>query len=165
MKALRVALKKLAALRSLPAGWNYGDGRPITAKAFRLSALTLAYLNSVNALRIDVLPTDDGGATILAENNGAVAEIIILPSGFFDLFIENADGPAAECEGLDFGAMISALEDAGWQSLKSSGSQTHFFTVESTGGSQARLLETKGRGHLSFVQRASLPRAKPCPPP
>jgi hypothetical protein len=160
MKALRLALKKLTALRNLPVGWNYGDGRPITAKAFRMSAVGLAYLDSVNAARIDVLPSDDGGATILAENNGSLAEIVVTASGLFDLFIENAEATVTECEGLDFGAMIGALEDAGWRSLKSYGSQTHVFTVESTGDSRAPLLETRGRGHLSFVQRASRPLVK-----
>jgi len=145
MVNLTEATRLLEKLRSLPIGWNYGTGGPLAGGAFVIAALTLQYLDSMSANRLDVLPSSDAGATLLARYGDSLAEIIVHKDGLIDLFLE-ADVDV-EFEGLDFGGLVSALEGAGWKSPKSFGSQTHLFTVMSTSGSLAKHSQKMGRVH------------------
>jgi hypothetical protein len=150
----QTALTKLKMLASLPKGWNYGSGVPLTPNAYKYGVLALHYLSSVGAGRLDVLPTECGGATILASKESDTAEIIVGGDGQFDLFLDRPHAPDMALEGINFGDVVSALEDAGWQSLKSSGSHIRVFTVESTEDSPVRHFETKALARQSLTRRA-----------
>lgn len=136
MVSLIEAADKLRKLGALPVGWNYGMGGPLSGDAHILALVTLRFLDSISASKIDVLPSSDGGATLLACFGSDFAEITIKKDGVFDLFLEGSN--ELELEGADFGGLLGALEGAGWKSPKSSGSQTHFFTVKSTNASPAK---------------------------
>ena len=134
MNDFDIAINKLRALQKLPVGWNYGASGPLSRHAFSYATLVLRYLFINGATRFDVLPSHDNGATILAEHGDDVAEIVVYTNGKFDLCIERQNGTDIEEEDLRFGELVAVLGEEGWQSLKSSGSQTHAFTVMSTSG-------------------------------
>ena len=154
MDELRHALAKLKRLTALPSGWNYGSGGAPSARAVGVSAVVLQYLSALNSDNFDVLPTDSDGVTILASYQSSLAEILVRSDGLFDLFLEVGNDDL-EYPNLDFGDLTRRLEDAGWRSMKSFGSRTHVFTVQSTDGSLAPLLRSVVTARRSFVQHAS----------
>ena len=150
------AITKLSALRNLKPGWNYGEGLSLSSDAFRLAVFILSHLQTIGASRFDILPTSDGGTTILASMNDSMAEIVILGEGSINLFLEDGD-QEIDYESLQFGELIAIMEKQGWQSPTSSGSHTHSFTVGSMGASPVRLFRLTGQAHRS----STLPALQP----
>lgn len=130
--------KKLWEISRLPRGWNYGSGDAPATHVVRLAAISLHHLFTIGATKIDVLPSIGGGISIMASYGEMFAEISICENGKFELVIEQGENEIVDISELDFGELVNALENAGWQSLKSSGSHTHAFTVENTVVSLAR---------------------------
>lgn len=150
------AITKLSALRNLKPGWNYGEGLSLSSDAFRLAVFILSHLQTIGASRFDILPTSDGGTTILASMNNSMAEIVILGEGSINLFLEDGD-QEIDYESLQFGELIAIMEKQGWQSPTSSGSHTHSFTVGSMGASPVRRFRLTGQAHRS----STLPALQP----
>ncbi|MBK7161893.1 MAG: hypothetical protein IPH79_05040 [Sphingomonadales bacterium] len=150
------AITKLSALRNLKPGWNYGEGLSLSSDAFRLAVFILSHLQTIGASRFDILPTSDGGTTILASMNDSMAEIVILGEGSINLFLEDGD-QEIDYESLQFGELIAIMEKQGWQSPTSSGSHTHSFTVGSMGASPVRRFRLTGQAHRS----STLPALQP----
>lgn len=154
------ALSKLAALSTLKAGWNYGSGLPLRSEPLRLGTFVIAHLQNIGASRFDVLPSSDGGATILASMHSSLAEIVVMGDGSMNLFLETGDDEV-DYEGLQFGELIGILEKHGWRSPTSYVSHTHSFIVENTSVSPAKPFRLTGLGHrlstLPVLRRQASP--------
>src|SRR5699024_6237495 len=68
MSDLSTALKKLRKLMTLPDGWNYGEGGKPSRRALMSAALALQHLDALDAQRVDILPADNFGVTIMASH-------------------------------------------------------------------------------------------------
>lgn len=115
MTDLTGATKRLAALRHLPAGWNYGRGGPISQATLIRGTLLLEHLaDRLGVQNFDVVPADSDGAVILAFSGNKSAEIICLPNGQCDLMHEDEDGFEEYGEKLSLEELTSTLERLGW---------------------------------------------------
>lgn len=164
MANLLQALAKIRRLRLLTSGWNYGKGGRPSDLSTMNAKIALGHLHALGADRFDILPSDGFGIVIMASHTDTVAEIIVDSRGLFDLIIERAEDVVAEGQSLTFGALVDALEAQGWQSIKSSGSRTHTFTVWSIGDSQAQLLKSKVLVHQSSAPIVARKRVGHCVP-
>jgi len=158
------SFKKLMELSRLPKGWNYGSGEAPSTRVVRLAAISLQHLFTIGASKIDVLPSADGGITVMASYGDMFAEICVCESGKFELVIEQGEAEIVDKSELDFGELVNALENAGWQSPKSSGSHTHVFSVESMDASQAPRFGFTATAHPLSVRPALVRRARLCAP-
>lgn len=110
------AVNGLARLRSLPVGWDYGTGGPISLRAFRTASSILDIMSRLGATSFDVAPGDGDGAIIVAYAGQKSAEIHCLSNGTYELLHESADGSEDLRLRLSLFDLILALEGYGWRS-------------------------------------------------
>lgn len=108
--------RSLAHLRSLPEGWDYGRGGPISKQAYLSGATLLKVLPQIGAAEFDVVPGEDGSAVLIAYREEKSAEINCRPDGQFDLLHEIDDKDEQFAAGLSLAGLFFALEGFGWKS-------------------------------------------------
>ena len=110
------AFRRLAALRRLPVGWDYGAGGPISVQANRNAMLALFQLGQLGAESFDIAPGENDGAIIAAYRGQVSAEIHARTDGVYELVHEKGAEPAKFFRCTSIAELISVLEGLGWQS-------------------------------------------------
>lgn len=116
MSDFRALLDKIAGLRALRNGWNYGSGNAV-AKASAQNAVQLARMLQVIGIEeFDAFPGDTGSVMLAAYRGNESVEIQCFPNGTYDYQFEDANGPRAVLTDQSFGCILRNLEGDGWQS-------------------------------------------------
>lgn len=56
--------KKLMEFKTLPYGWNYGQGEPIKESVYEIAVKLIRYINELGITNTDVFPGNDGDVCI-----------------------------------------------------------------------------------------------------
>ena len=83
--------RKLRSFASLPNGWDFGDGLPVSTTAIEIAEELLRWASQLQ-LKADVFPGVDGECMVAFYNDNRCVRVIVQPSGSFDLRVERGIG-------------------------------------------------------------------------
>jgi hypothetical protein len=112
------ATEKLAELRRLPMGWDYGRGGPISGGTYRTASLLINTLAGLGAADFDVVPGAGDCAVVVGYRGNKSAEISCLANGSYELLHEEGDKEGEIVTDLSLDGVTCLLEEYGWQSPK-----------------------------------------------
>lgn len=112
------AAAKLAELRRLPMGWDYGRGGPISGGTYSSARLLINTLASLGAVDFDVVPGAGDCAVVVAYRGDKSAEISCLADGSYELLHEVGDEDGEIFTDLSLDGVTYLLGEHGWRSPK-----------------------------------------------
>lgn len=157
------APRRLSELRKLPIGWDYGQGGPISSRAFNSGRILVQLLARLGSEAFDVVPGDGDGVVIVAYNGGKSAEIHCLTNGRYDLLHEVNDEENLCKENLSIAGLLFLLESLGWQSRRFYASCTRSAMFRVSDDSPQWLSGTPLLAACQSLAQTVLPTAKPAP--
>ena len=116
---------RLLSFLNLDAGWDYGNGRPISPDAI-LEALSLVHaFRELGARAVEVFPRQNGGVLVSAYQESRSVDAYLDASAFVALEVEVGDKELEPIEKLTVNDAINKVGEAGWLARPSSDSSIH----------------------------------------
>ena len=156
MNSIRSAAEKVVSFTRLPAGWNYGEGRPAENGAVVSALRTLEILHRHGLDAADAFPGADGEVMIAIYRDAHCMEIVFNTDGLIDFTVEAGGTPVVEADGITERELDLRLIGLVGRLWNSSGSSTPGISIRRAANSQAWRSRTPREGaSRSFSWSAS----------
>lgn len=154
--------KKIRSFGSLPIGWHYGQGGPLSVDVINKALAIDGYYRQLGFTTTDAFPGADGELMITAYRGPNCIETIISFDLHYSVTHERDDEEISATQGVSEIIAERVIKKIGakiWRSLGLLGLSTESTTTKRGRGSQASRSRTlKEEGFLSYLETAWMPQ-------
>lgn len=134
MSTIAETVEQLHKFKTLPQGWNFGEGVPTAPEAVAPSMIIMSIARGLGFTDVEAFPGVNGEVQLCFYENGKVLEFIVEPNGAITVTSESEGEFIREGENLHFSKAVRFLKEfkyTGWHSYVLSTSNTTAVKVAS----------------------------------